>query len=129
MAAALLGAVVVTEVVEVVELSVLSPLEPHAAVIALRAIAAAASPAVTGKRRAIRLSVMVSTRFCVRQPGNHSLARSIYPPRFNVKHKPCSAARMSQRRESQTLARGPNRTGVDTLLGTAFGPLRRPHRR
>src|SRR4051794_2024544 len=62
-AAALLGAVVeagvVVEVSELVDvLSVFSSLEPHAAVRVLKAITAAAIPAATGKRRAIRSSVM-----------------------------------------------------------------------
>lgn len=60
--------VVVTEVVEVVEVvddveeSVLFPLEPQAPVNALSAIAAA-TPAVTLRRRCFRLTVMVTTRF------------------------------------------------------------------
>lgn len=60
--------VVVVVVVSVVELvleeSVPLSLEPHAAVNELSAIMAA-TPATTGKRRAIRLSVIVYSTLCV----------------------------------------------------------------
>jgi hypothetical protein len=74
----LVVAVVVEVVVLVVDELELSPLEPQPAVSAPRAITAA-MPAVTGKRRRVRLSVMISTQFLCVGLLRNDLLGLLYP--------------------------------------------------